>query len=118
VKAAHEAQGAVREQRARQQPRLAEHLEAVADPEHGAALARELDHRLHQRREAGDRTGAQVVPVGEAARYDNGVHPAEVAVLVPEQLRVAEAAAGEQRVHLVAGAGEADDAELHAGTTS
>ena len=50
-----------------QQARLAEHLEAVADSEHGPAGVGELAHRPHHRREAGDRAGAQVVAVGEAA---------------------------------------------------
>ncbi len=42
---------------------LAADLEAVADPEHVAALAGELDDLAHDRREAGDRAGAQVVAV-------------------------------------------------------
>ena len=70
--------------------------------------------RLHHRREARDRADAQVVAVGEAAGHDDRVDAAQVAVAVPEQLGVAEAPAGQQRVDLVAGAGEADDAELHA----
>ena len=39
--AADEAQADVRQQRAGQQPRLAQDLEAVADAEHGPAVARE-----------------------------------------------------------------------------
>jgi hypothetical protein len=93
-------------------------LKAVADAEHRAALAGELDDPLHQRREASDGAGAQVVAVREAARDHHGVDPAEIAVLVPEQIRLAEAPAGEQRVDLVAGAGEAHYAELHSAATT
>jgi hypothetical protein len=42
----------------------------------------------------------------------------KVTVVVPEQLRVAVAAAREQGVDLVAGTGEAEDAELHASRIS
>jgi hypothetical protein len=71
--AADEPERVVRQERAGQETRLAQHLEAVADAEHGTAVARELDHRLHQRREARDRPHAQVVAVGEAAGHDHGV---------------------------------------------
>ncbi len=71
--AADEAQRVVRQQRAGQQAGLAQHLEAVADAEHRPAVAGELDHRLHHRREARDRADAQVVAVREAAGHDHGV---------------------------------------------
>ena len=74
----------------------------------------ELDHRLHHRREPGDRAGAQIVAVGEAAGDDDRVDALQVTVAVPEQLGVADPLSGEQRVDVVTGAGEADDAELHA----
>src|SRR3979409_1809404 len=45
-------------------PRRVEDLEAVADAAPGAAGGGELDHRLHDRREARDGAGAQVVAVG------------------------------------------------------
>ena len=57
---------------------------------------------------------AQVVAVGEAAGDDDRVDALEVVVAVPEQLGLADPLAGLQRVDLVAGAGELDDAELHA----
>src|SRR3954470_22885798 len=107
---AAEAQVVIGQQRARQQPRLAQHLEAVADPEHEAALAREGDHRLHDRREARDRPDAQVVAVREAARDDDAVDAAEVRVGVPQEHRLADPLGRELRVDLVARAGEADDA--------
>src|SRR6185437_7198908 len=107
-----ETQVDVRQQRARQQTRLAQNLEAVADPEHRPAFAGELDHRLHRLREARDRTGAQVVPVGEAARDDDRVGALQVAVAMPDQLGVPHVPRGLDRVHLVAGAGELQYTEL------
>ena len=65
--AAHEAERLVAQQRPRQQARLAEDLEAVADPEHEPACLRELAHGGGRRREAGDRATAEVVAVREAA---------------------------------------------------
>jgi hypothetical protein len=108
---ADEPAAGVRQQRSRQQPCLAQHLEAVADAEHGAALARERRDRVHHRREAGDRADAQVVAVRESAREDDRVHAAEVAVAVPEQLRVADARGRVQRVDVVARAREPDDGD-------
>jgi hypothetical protein len=110
---ADEAQRDVREQRAGQQPRLAEHLEAVADPEHQPAVAREALDLGHHRGEARDRPDPEVVAVGEAARDDDRVDPAQIGVGVPEELRLTHPAGGEQRIDVVAGAGEANDAELH-----
>src|SRR2546421_390189 len=89
-------------------------LEAVADTQYRAALAGELEPRLHQRGEARDRAGSQVVAVGEPARHDHGVDALEVPVAVPQQDGLADARGRELRVDLVAGAGKADDAELHA----
>ena len=85
-----EPQRRVGQQRAGQQARLAEHLEAVADPEHEAAGGGELGHLLHHRREAGDRAGAQVVAVGEAAGDDHRIDALQVAVAVPQDHRLAD----------------------------
>ena len=59
--------------------------------------------------------GAQVVAVGEAARHDHGVDAAQVALGVPQQHRLSDPRRGELGIDLVAGAGEADDAEPHRG---
>jgi hypothetical protein len=108
-----EAPVGVHEQRPRQQARLAEHLKAVADPQHETAVARELDHRLHRRREPRDRPRAQVVAVGEAPGHDDRVGTLQIAVAVPQELRVGDLLRGVQRVDLVAGAGKLKNAELH-----
>src|SRR5919197_1094053 len=73
----------------RQQPGLAEHLEAVAYAQHRAALGGEAAHRVHHRREARDRAAAQVVAVGEAAGDDQRIHLAHFLVAVPEGERLA-----------------------------
>ena len=57
-------------------PGLGEHLEAVADPDDGAAGGRVLGDRVHHRREPGDRAGAQVVAVREPAGHDDRVDAA------------------------------------------
>ena len=96
-----------------QQPRLAQHLKAVADPEHRPAVGGERGDRLHRGCETRDRPGAQVVAVGEAAGDDHRVEAGEVAVAVPDELRVGDPTAGEHRVALVAGARELKNPEPH-----
>src|SRR5437868_3857162 len=63
---------------------LARDLEAVADGEHRPAALGERDHLLHDRAEASDRAGAQVVAVREAAGENHDVGALEVVVLVPQ----------------------------------
>ena len=116
--AAAEAEVVVAAAGARQEPCLAEHLEAVADAEHAAPLTGELGHGLHHRREAGDRAGAEVVAVGEAAGDDDGVDALQVAVAVPEDLRVAVALTGLERIDFVTGSGKPDDAETGQSTAT
>ena len=118
--AAAEAKVVVAQQRSRQQARLAEHLEAVADAEHVAAVPHELGDRLHHRRETGDGPWPQVVPVREAARHHHGIDALQVAVAMPEDLGVAVALTGLERIDLVTGSGEPDDAQASkaAATTS
>jgi hypothetical protein len=58
--------------------RLAQDLEAVADPRHRAARARERAHLAHDGALRGDGAGAQVVAVAEAAGKEDGVHPLQV----------------------------------------
>ena len=74
----------VADQAAGQQVRLDEHLEAVADAEDRHALGRGILHLRHDRRERGDRAGAQVVAVAEAAGKDERVDALEVVRAVPE----------------------------------
>ena len=77
-------------------------------------MAGEALDLVHHRREARDRADAQVVAVGEAAGDDHRVDAAQVAVARATAARASPTRArGQQRVDLVARAGEADDAELH-----
>ena len=85
---------------------------------HRAALAREGDVILHDRREARDGAHPQVVAIGEATRDDDGVDVLQAPVGVPEQHRLSYPRGGELRVDVVARPREADDAELHAAAGS
>ena len=83
--AADELERRVPAQHSREQPGLAEDLEAVADAEHESALLREVRDRLHRRREPCDCAAAQVVAVREAAGQDDGVEVGQLVVGVPDQ---------------------------------
>ena len=83
--ARHELEAAVADHRPRQQARLEQHLEAIADAEHRSAPRGEGRDAGHDRREAGDRAGAQVVAVGEAARQDHRIRITQAGVLVPDE---------------------------------
>ena len=87
----HELQPGVLLQCARQQAGFAQDLEAVADAEHRPAVPGERVDRGHDRREAGDRTRAQVVAVGEATRQDERRRrsAARRSVAVPHDLGLA-----------------------------
>ena len=65
---------------------LAEDLKAVADAEDCATGCGETFYRLHDRRETGDGSAAEVVAVGEASRNDDGVEAGERGVLVPDEV--------------------------------
>jgi hypothetical protein len=104
----------VADQGAGQQVRLAQDLEAVADAEHRHATLGRRDDLGHDGREAGDRTGAQVVAVREAARQDHSIDALEVVVTVPQRNGLAAGDAyGALRVDVVQGPRERDDADLH-----
>ena len=66
-------------------------------PSTGPPSAAKRRDGLHRGREAGDRAGAQVVAVGEAARDDDRVDAGEVGLLVPDQPRLADPLAGRRR---------------------
>ena len=74
---------AVAGERAREQTRLAQHLEAVADAEDGPASLRSTTSCIGGA--GGDRAGAEVVAVGEATGEDDGVDVLEVVVGVPQR---------------------------------
>src|SRR5438270_198063 len=78
----------VADQRTGQEACLAEDLEPVADAPDQAPVGGEADDRVHHRAEAGDRTAAEVVAVGEATRQDDAVAVLQVLFLVPEVLEL------------------------------
>ena len=67
--AADELEGGVAHQHSRQEARLAQDLEPVANAEHEATLRRKGPHRVHDRRAGRDCAATQIVAVGKAARH-------------------------------------------------
>ena len=108
-------QVAVAEHRAGEESRLAENLEAVADAQDRAAGSDEVADGGHHRREPGDRAGAQVVAVREAARQHHDVGAVEARLLVPDELRLLpeHVLHGVIRVVIAVGSWKNDDAEFH-----
>src|SRR5690606_15960993 len=108
--AAHEVLVVVADQPARQQVRLDQHLEAVADAEYGHPGCRGNLHLGHDRRQSRDSTRAQVVAVAEPAGQHQSVHAFEVVRAMPERHRLGTGDAhGTLRVAVVQRAREGDD---------
>ena len=83
---AAEEKSVVAHQRAGQKPRFAENLEAIADAEHqDAGISRKTDSP-HDRREPGDRSAAEVIAIGEAARENHGIISGKGSFLMPDDL--------------------------------
>ena len=82
-------------------------------PTTGPPARGELGDRVHHRREAGDRAGAQVVAVGEAAGHDDRVDAADRRVAVPAASRPRAPSVLDRPLHveLAVGAGEQHDAD-------
>ncbi len=100
--------------RAGQQPGLGEHLEPVADSQHGNAAVRGGDDLGHDGRVARDGARAEVVAVAESAGEDDRVDVLQVVVAVPERNRGgAGDANGALRIPIVERAGKGDDADPH-----
>src|SRR6185437_15579233 len=115
----HELETGVAEECPGQQSGLAGDLEAVADGQHRPAAIRERDHVPHHGAESGDCTGAQIVAVAESPGQNDHVRLLQVVVLVPEKSRLFAESVDDGAVCVVVaiGAGERDDAELHAAST-
>src|SRR5690606_11828981 len=98
-----------------QQAGLAENLEAVADADHEAAAVRELAYLAHDRAEARDRPGAQVVAVAEPAGEEDDIDPLQVVLPMPEvdRLRVEDVPGGLVTVVVTVRPREGDYTDLH-----
>src|SRR5215472_3693666 len=83
--AAHEPHAGVSLQHTRQEARLAQNLETVANAEDKSAAVRELFDRAHNRREARDRARAQIVAVRKTAGQEDRVKAAYLFGLMPEK---------------------------------
>src|SRR5262245_19548129 len=77
-------EGLVAGERARQEPRLAEDLKAVARAEHEATARDELGQRLHHRRAARYCARPEIVSVGEAAGQHHAVIAGEIGFAMPD----------------------------------
>jgi hypothetical protein len=110
-----ELQASIPEHGARQQPRLEEHLEAVADPEDRTTSRRKLRDLLHDGREPRNRPCPQVVAMCEPTGQDHHVCATEAPVLVPNEFSVlAENVPGHVIGVVVAiRPGENDNGEFH-----
>src|SRR5438093_8582711 len=111
-------QGIVAHERTGQEVGLAQYLEAVADADDRLALFHVTPDSDHHRREAGDGARSQVVAVREAARQHDAVVGGEVALPVPDEVRLVPHHPGERvlAVAVAPGAGKDDDGEAHAET--
>jgi hypothetical protein len=113
--AADELEILVAHQHAWHEPGLGGDLEAVADRQHRHALAGAPPHLGHHRRLRRHGAAAQIVAVGEATRQHDQVGLLEIAVTVPDHLRLA---AGNQLdrlrdVALAVRAGKHEDCGFH-----
>jgi len=107
--------GVVAPQNAGQKSRFAQNLKAVANAQNRFAIRRELGDRIHHRRKARDRAGAQIVAVRETAGNDDAIKRRQIVGVVPHELAAVTQNIGHdvKRVALAVGAGEDDDSEVH-----
>ncbi len=112
---ADEMEVAVADEGAGEEAGFAEDLESVADAEDQFARFGGGDDGWHDRGEAGDGAAAEVVPVGESAREDDGVEAVGAGFFVPEVFGgdSLEGAEGEQAVLVAVRAGKLKDGEAH-----
>src|SRR5688500_17871118 len=74
----HESETRVPQQRSGEEVRLAENLEPVTDAEHRSTPGSVSLYRLHDRAEARDRSGAQVVTVTEPSGQHHYIGALEI----------------------------------------
>jgi hypothetical protein len=105
----------VLKERSGKEPRLTQDLKPVADTEHPTTSPSEILDRLHHGRELGERAGAKVIPVREAARKNDEVRVLEIGVAMPhrKRLRVEELAKDVQHVLITISTREDDDSDSH-----
>src|SRR5699024_3746182 len=117
--AADEVLVVVADERTGQQMGFAEDLEPVADAQHRHALPGRGHHGLHDRVEAGDRTAAQIVTIGESAGQDDGIDAGQGRIGVPQVHRFRTGQThGTSGVPVIERSGEGDDSDRDPGLGS
>src|SRR3984893_6928652 len=108
-------QSDVAHQRSRQQSRLTQNLEAVADAEDQSASGGELADGVHHWGELGDGAGAEIVTEGETSGDDDGVAVLEVVRVVPEKSYglLGDLLDGPESIVIAVRSGENNDAKFH-----
>src|SRR5207249_8895434 len=103
-------------ERSRQHSRLAQNLEAIADAQHHPSTRRKLANRLHHRRKLGNRSRPQIVAIGEAAGYDDGITVFKIVRFVPEKRNrlLGYVLDGPKRIVVAIRPRKYDNAEFHA----
>src|SRR5579872_664814 len=109
----------ISDQRPRQQMRLAEDLEAVADSEHITAEIGVVADSIHYRRKAGDGPGPQIVAIREATRQDQAVVSLDASLLMPYVVHGLTQNVLDHMISVLIadGSRKADDTEFHSMTS-
>src|SRR5205807_9457814 len=81
-----EMQLTIANQSPRQQTCFAQNLKAIANAQNQIAFRGEFFYGVHDRRKAGQRSGAQVIAVRKTARNDHGIVTAQVSIAVPDEI--------------------------------
>jgi hypothetical protein len=110
-----ESDASVAEHRAWQKSRLEQHLESVANAEHGTTSLGKGSYFAHDRGKPRDRTRPKVVTVREAAGKDDGVGVGEACVPVPNELGILAQHVLDGVIGIVVaiGSGKHNDGEFH-----
>src|SRR5262249_42161670 len=115
----NETKADVAHHRAGQKAGFTQNLESIADAQDHAAGLGEFRHRIHDRREARDRAGSQVIAVRKSSGQNNGIAVREVLRLMPNEFDrlFKDISDGVERVVVAIGPGKDDDSKFHAAIT-
>src|SRR5262249_43255716 len=99
----------------RQEARFGQDLKAVADAQHLAAGLGEFHYLAHDRREAGDGTGPEIIAGGKSSGDDHAVGLGQFRLFMPNETGLLLQDAGDRVVGIpiAVRAGEYKDCEVH-----